>query len=96
MTTLEAIQLRRADEQVRAERLGGYWERDSWDVPRSRIAPEKPRRRPCLAGDCDRRVRSGGYCHMHGRRLARGLPVDWSESDPGRRPAGALSRGGTT
>jgi hypothetical protein len=86
VTTLDAIALRRANEQTAAVVLDGRWERDSWDVPRDR-RPARPPRRACLAGDCARKVQARGYCHMHAERIKRGIPVDWSESDPGRRPA---------
>jgi hypothetical protein len=45
---LEAIAVRRADEQVRAL-VWSRWqhERDSWDVPAER-APPRMKRRPCI------------------------------------------------
>lgn len=78
MTSLvEVVVLRRADEQVRSVRLGGYWERDSWDVLNG-VTPRRVKRfRPCLAGDCTRPVTRWGYCHVHAQRVSRGVPVDW-------------------
>lgn len=71
MTALEAIQVQRAEEQSRSVRMRGYWERDSWDVPAKRQVRTRLRR-PCLAGQCERRVQAHGYCHMHWQRIQRG------------------------
>lgn len=79
MTSLvDVVVLRRADEQVQAERLTGYWERDSWDVLNARDPERLRRTRPCLAGDCTRRVHRWGYCHVHAQRVSRGVDVNWS------------------
>jgi hypothetical protein len=76
VSPLEAVILRRADEQTRSVRLTGYWERDSWDVPAS-PAPRPVKRARCLAGDCADPV-SGqhGYCRTHWLQITRGIPLD--------------------
>lgn len=70
MTELEAVILRRAEEQVASVRgQGRAWERDSWDVPSDSL-PQKPTKRTrCLAGDCGQPVRVGSYCAMHAERV---------------------------
>lgn len=90
MIDLDQVVLRRADEQVAATRLDRSWEHDTWAIageeptrPKVKAAP-----RTCRADNCGRTARSTGYCHRCGRRVARGLPVDWDPTEPGRRPAG--------
>jgi hypothetical protein len=77
-TFVESVLLRRADEQTRTVRLTGYWERDSWDVPRA-PAPKPTTRARCLAGDCAARVTANGYCRKHWGRVLLGTPVDWDD-----------------
>lgn len=70
MTELEAVILRRAEEQVASVRgQGRAWERDSWDVLSDRTPPQPPKRTRCLDGDCDQPVRVGSYCAMHAERI---------------------------
>ncbi len=88
MIDLDQVVAMRAAEQVRAERIGGYQEKDSWAISGTEKRPtrEPPRQRICRAPNCGRIARSTGYCHRCGRRVARDLPVDWDPSEPGRRP----------
>lgn len=79
MISLDAIILRRAEEQVRAYRMDEPTTHDRWAVkPAQYVARKVDRSRPCLAGDCDRRVSHHGYCSMHWNRVLRGCPVDYT------------------
>jgi hypothetical protein len=92
MSPLETVILRRADEQTRTVRLTGYWERDSWDVPRA-PAPVSSRRARCLAGDCDARVTANGYCRTHWLQITRGIPLDAIPGTRGRSTRRAQAEG---
>jgi hypothetical protein len=73
---VDAVLLRRSDEQADAARCTGQHEHDGWDVPRS-PAPVSVKRARCLAGDCDGRVKGQhGYCHKHWLQVQRGIPLD--------------------
>lgn len=80
ISPLEAIAIRRADEQMRAIRMDEPVTHD-----RSAIAPseyqgradgrnKRPKRDRCLA--CDRKPTHGSYCKRHWERWRRGVPVD--------------------
>lgn len=88
MSLLDQVVLRRAEEQVAAAAVDHRWERDSWDVtgPRWRHMP-KQRRRPCLAGDCARRVVAMGYCHRHAQKIRAGVALDVDVNTRRRRTA---------
>jgi hypothetical protein len=86
VTNLEAIVLRRADEQVRGERLRGYRERDSWDVPEA-AQRARPAPKACRAG-CGARAVAEGLCRVHVARLRRGLDLDADLGEPGRKTRG--------
>jgi hypothetical protein len=84
VTGLDLIVLRRAEEQM----AGPLPSESAWDGWRIRgPAPgrlgghyhsrhDPAPKRPCLAGDCARKVNHGGYCSMHWNRVIRGTPVD--------------------
>lgn len=86
MIDLDQVVLRRAEEQARAYRPTSQHERDSWAIAGDEEPPAKRPPAPCRAPGCGRRSRATGYCHMHGRRLARGLPLERDDSEPGRVP----------
>jgi hypothetical protein len=80
---VDAVLMRRSDEQANAARFTGQHEHDSWDVPRV-AAPKVTKRARCLAGDCDDPVKGQhGYCHKHWMRVLRGTPVDWDGMEAG-------------
>lgn len=88
MIDLDSVILRRADEQVARARLDHRYERDPWAIagPDPKATRVKAPPSTCKATNCGRPARSTGYCHRCGRRVARGIPVDWDPSEPGRRP----------
>jgi hypothetical protein len=88
VTLLDLVVARRAAEQVAAAKIDRRWERDSWAIAGEEPKPApKPRPTACRAPGCPRAPRSSGLCHTHNRRLARGLPLEWDDSEPGRRSA---------
>jgi hypothetical protein len=68
MTLAEAVQLRRADEQVRALVPGRMRDPDSWDV---RKAAPKARKAVGACRYCARRGQWRGMCHIHYARWRR-------------------------
>jgi hypothetical protein len=73
---VDAVLVRRSDEQANAARFTGQHENDSWDVPKV-AAPKVTKRARCLAGDCADRVKGlHGYCHKHWLKIVRGIPLD--------------------
>jgi hypothetical protein len=79
MTVLEAIVVRRADEQLRGFRarteLGRH---DRWAIKPTRYEGRRPPapRRACLAGECRGKVTEHGYCVRHWLLVVRGVPLD--------------------
>jgi hypothetical protein len=92
VSPLDTVVLRRADEQTRSVRLTGYWERDSWDVPRNALAPAQPQHRAhCLA--CEKPARTRGYCRPHYLQITRGIPLDAIPETRGRSTRRTQSEG---
>lgn len=80
MKPLTLIVLERAEEQMATFRANEPTKHDQWAIRPKQIQGRwfvrGPRRRRCLAGDCERPVRDGSYCPLHGARVRAGLPVD--------------------
>ena len=77
MIDLEAIQVRRAAEQLRCLDFSGEGgRRDSWAIRPSQYVGRKraATRRHCLA--CDQRATHHGYCHSHYKKILKGVALD--------------------
>jgi hypothetical protein len=67
---LEEIACRRADEQMAEFSPDSLSQRNRNDDDIRNSPPrDRPTKRPCLAGDCDRPIRHRGYCGKHGAQV---------------------------
>jgi hypothetical protein len=95
VTLVERVQLRRAEEQISGDApYRPVWGHTGDDVPRAR-PPDTPKPRPCLAGDCSRKVERWGYCEAHAFRVGLGLDVCGPISGRGRRTKKNAAKSGT-
>jgi hypothetical protein len=83
---IDAVLLRRSDEQADAARFTGQHEHDGWDVPRDTFKPaRKTRRARCFA--CEKPGTHHGYCRPHWCQVLNGVPVDEPPQRRGRKAA---------
>ena len=80
ISPLEAIALRRADEQMGGINMGEPVKHDGWAIKPSDVQGRADGRgkgyRPAHCRACDRKATHGTYCKRHWARVRVGLPVD--------------------
>jgi hypothetical protein len=75
---LEALAVRRAEEQLATLDLSAEWGRhDRWAIKPGEVISRDRKRKPRRCWACDRKgTYSGGYCHKHWKQVSAGKPVD--------------------
>jgi hypothetical protein len=79
VTLLDAIVVRRADEQLRGFRaVDEPIRHDRWAIKPTRYEGRRrpALRRACLAGDCRAKVTAHGYCRRHWLLVVHGVALD--------------------